>query len=405
MIDDIPSYRFFKANIPRSRSEDDAAKYLLGQPNRFRKFAVNWVTDLGLRKRADAYIIARRCVEAMDGLAHKPIPRRHDEFLLKALSATRVGRASRNRLADHSPQEALSYYVNILGSWWDAFAIARSVLRRMDTLRFADLAYEDKLYTGCTLGILGDKAARELFSAMLKTSRFDNLYEEYTIHFRKLVFSVKRSQSLVDIEEDLSSCRTFCTRSELCDSEKTYFEAMILNLLALHYGKRGEFGKSVDSIQLACEKFARIDFDRLSDAYGGKAVYHRYRLQAMLNLCIVKAAAKDFEGALDHIIPARRHALDYDRQSVFECDFMQAYYNTMLGRHEEAIRALILAIDLLKRDFLCFPTNLFHAKDLLMLNLFKSGRESEAEEIFMKNKQDEDFFVQIGLSKKGEWNE
>ncbi|MEG9883470.1 MAG: tetratricopeptide repeat protein [Hyphomicrobiales bacterium] len=137
-----------------------------------------------------------------------------------------------------------------------------------------------------------------------------------------------------------------------------------LNPMALHYDKRGEFGKSVDSIQSSCEKFAQIDFAQLSEAYGRKAVYHRYRLQAMMNLCTVKAAAKDFEGALDHIIPALRPALEYDEQSVFECYFMQAYYNTMLGRHEDAIRALLSAIDLLERDFLCFPTIAFHAKEL-----------------------------------------
>ncbi len=98
----------------------------------------------------------------------------------------------------------------------------------MDTGRCAGLTYEDKLYAGCTLGILGDKAARKIFNVILKTSRFDSLYEEYTLHFRKLVFSVKRSQSLTDIAEDLSSYRKFCTRSELYDSEKIYFEAMAL---------------------------------------------------------------------------------------------------------------------------------------------------------------------------------
>lgn len=202
----------------------------------------------------------------------------------------------------------IKYYVDVLGNWQDADALAHCVFANLEKLPINELSAQ--LVSNCAnlFAHKGDLKCKIMY--MKAYALWENHYQKFSSIFRMAVASIKRVDSEnVDGWLALSDEVALNFGEQTNNSLNTLFcRALIKNLEALYWLKQKNMDKTGACISEAFKVVSEIDVSKLDIQMN---ISNRYIVQIVENFGMYSGLASKWESA----IPVMRSVLEISRKS------------------------------------------------------------------------------------------
>ncbi|WP_319544741.1 hypothetical protein [Ruegeria conchae] len=407
MLEQTPSYKYF-STFP---GEDDAVKYMTNRVNGITAFSVNYITDLGLRKSVQPYLVSRLLSEELRKRATPEFGQPLDNYLSLILCPTSTSRNSLSELNFSEFTRICDYYVNRLGSWDDALRVARQFEKRISLDQNHSLYPGPRaiLYLACLLAIDSDPACLDLFGNMLRSFNADvDRYLQFTVHLRQLVALVKRLDGITgirirneheNIQEHIVS--TYCAT----ESETLMCQALVGNILAYHHVKNREYAEAKKISEASYQQIRDLESQELAKFSNDFSILPRYQVQVGQNWASLLLAGGNLSEALKVAQSVEGTARKGSKESLFEILCLSGLIHIKQSNYDAALILIDEAVDQLQGPLQIYEFSRFRALQMKLVCLNNlDSKDEKMEAVDRELSMYQEAFKRFGLTDQGSWN-